>query len=134
MMTFFVAAVPAVLGGLFAAAAAIVLMPSLRMRRHWAKATGTVVDFEEFESGGETVRRVEVRFRGPGDREWTASCPIAHRMSRFTVGAETRLLFDPNNPTNVRVDSFEELWLLPSLVGGVGAIAVILGVFLAVGL
>lgn len=133
-MTFLIAAVPIVLGGLFAAAATIVLMPSLQMRRHWSKTTGTVVDLEEFESGGEKVRRVEVRFRGPGDRDWTASCPIAHRMSRFSVGAETPVLFDPRNPSNVRIDSFEELWLMPSLVGGVGAIAVILGGFLAVGL
>lgn len=133
-MTFLIAAVPIVLGGLFAAAATIVLIPSLQKRKHWTKTTGTIVDLEEFESGGETIRRVEVRFRGPGDRDWTASCPISHRMSKFSVGTETQLLFDPRNPSNVRVDSFEELWLMPSLVGGVGAIAVILGSFLAVGL
>ena len=32
----------------------------------------TVVDVEQFVSGGEMVRRVELRFRGTADREWTA--------------------------------------------------------------
>src|SRR5687767_804868 len=66
---------PLVLGALFAGAAAIVGAPVLRMHRSWSRTMATVVDVEQFVSGGEMVRRVELRFRGTADREWTATCP-----------------------------------------------------------
>nr|MBA3314122.1 DUF3592 domain-containing protein [Planctomycetaceae bacterium] len=122
------------LGGLFAAAAAIVASPVLRVHRTWSKAIATVVDVEQFKSGGETVRRVELRFRGAADRDWTATCPVFQSVSRFAKGSDIPILFDPRNPTSVRIHTFMELWLLPALVGSVGMLSVLVGLCLAISL
>jgi hypothetical protein len=122
---------PLVLGGLFAAVATMVAAPALRVYRTWTKALATVVDVEQFESGGETVRRVELRFRGSADRDWTATCPVVQSVSSFEKGSEIPILFDPRNPASVRIETFMELWLMPALVGSVGLLSVLVGLCLA---
>ena len=114
---------PLILGGLFAGAAAIVTVPALQMRQRWSKTTGTVVDVGEFESGGEST-----------DRDWTASCPVLHNVAGYSKGSDVPILFDPQNPSSVRIDSFKELWLYPSLVCSVGTIAILVGLCLAISL
>jgi hypothetical protein len=125
---------PLVLGALFAGAAAIVGAPVLRIHRSWSKTVATVVDVEQFVSGGETVRRVELRFRGSADREWTATCPVVQSVGRFARGTEVPVLFDPRNPSNVRIQTFMEFWMPPALVGSVGLLSVLVGLCLAVSL
>ena len=134
MTGFLVAAVPLVLGGLFAGAAGLLAFPVLRMIQTWGRTKGTIVDVEEFESGGETVRRLEVRYRDEAGREWKASSPIAWMTAEYKQGAELPILFDPGNPSSVRIEKFAEIWLMPALVGGAGAIAVLLGFGFAISL
>jgi hypothetical protein len=125
---------PLALGVLFGAAALIVGAPVLRIHRSWSKAIATVTDVEQFESGGETVRRVELRFRGSADRDWTATCPVVQSVSRYAQGSEVPILFDPRNPSNVRIETFMEFWMPPALVGSVGLLSVLVGLCLAVSL
>jgi hypothetical protein len=125
---------PLALGVLFGAAALIVGAPVLRIHRSWSKAIATVTGVEQFESGGETVRRVELRFRGSADRDWTATCPVVQSVSRYAQGSEVPILFDPRNPSNVRIETFMEFWMPPALVGSVGLLSVLVGLCLAVSL
>jgi Protein of unknown function (DUF3592) len=134
MTGFFVAAVPLLLGGLFGGAAALLAFPVLRMVKTWGRTTGTIVDLEEFESGGETVRRLELRFRDGAGREWKTTSPIAWKTAEYRKGAELPILFDPENPSTVRVERFAEIWLMPAIVGASGAIAVLLGFGFAIAL
>jgi hypothetical protein len=126
--------VPVVLGGLFAAAAMILAYPAMQMRRTWVSTRGTVVDVEEFESGGTTVRRIEVRFTDMHGCERVRTSSLAWGLFKFEKGAEVPLFYDPENPAAVQVGTFPEVWLLPTLVGAAGTLAAGLGLCFAISL
>jgi len=90
--------------------------------------TGTVVELRESRFSN-TTRRGKypvIELSTPGGQrrrfEGGSSYPPKYR-----VGEPVAVVYDPADPKDARVDSFTELWLFPTLAGGLAALFVPLG-------
>lgn len=126
----------------------LVLIAAGLVLRTWSflgnaeSATGTVValtprqtcsdnDNDKNRMSCSTVYAPLVRFTTADGREIeyqssTATSPPSHR-----VGDQVEVLYLPDDPYRARVDSWVDLWLAPTIVGGIGGIFGIVAVALA---
>lgn len=58
--------------------------------------------------------------------------PDATSSSRPTEGEQVTLFIDPDEPGRVMADTFMDRWFLPVLLGGIGAVLLVVGGALAV--
>lgn len=93
-----------------------------------SRAEGTVIAIErtgEHDLGHRGMAYSVVRFSdGTKDvviRSRTGSSPPAH-----TTGEKVDVLYPPNDPEHARIDGYLEFYLLPSILGGLGTIFLIL--------
>lgn len=106
---------------------------ALRTRAYLGVASetaGEVVALEEepaMEPGEPRSYRPVVSFSlGPRGRVRFKS--MAHSYpSRYRVGDPVRVLYHPDRPHDARIRSFTDLWLLPLILGGLGAVFTTLG-------
>ena len=81
-------------------------------RRQWRTTYTPSIQFE-------TAQGQSVIFQGP-------SGSSGHR-----VGGKVRVLYDPDEPTKAKIDTFAALWLGPIILGGMGVVfAIIAGLSL----
>lgn len=86
------------------------------------KADGTVI--ENVGSGGTGQRSTyhpRVRFRADG-RDFVFVSGVGSRAPSFQVNDAVRVFYDPKNPAEAKIDSFGELWMIPSIVASLGVV------------
>ncbi|HEU5483673.1 MAG TPA: DUF3592 domain-containing protein, partial [Microlunatus sp.] len=110
-------------------------------------ATGTVVALverescstEEDEDGRSrrtctTLYAPRILFTTADGRDIEYVSATASSPASYHPGEQVELRYRPEDPHDVRISSYVELWLAPTIVGGIGGIfAVVAGILLGVG-
>jgi len=93
-----------------------------------ATADGVVVDLiGSRDSDGDTLYYPQVRFvTGAGAPvEFTGS--VGSSPAAFDVGEHVTVFYDPADPSDVRIDSFLQLWFGPLILGIFGTVFTLVG-------
>jgi len=92
---------------------------------------GTVVEFQSYESRNKNSSSTtmytpvfEYEFKG---KKYTYVSTSSSNIKEYEVGESLDILVDPENPSEVLVNSFMEKWFLPILLGFMGALFTGLG-------
>lgn len=76
--------------------------------------------------------RPEIRFKTHAGRTIDFVAPIATRPSRYAIGDEVEVLYNPENPNEVQINSFLHLWFATLMLVGFGFLIAGMGVLGAV--
>lgn len=94
-------------------------------------APGVVIDLEarwDSDDGGYTYYP-RVWFATEGGRPYEFTGDGGSSPASFDVGEEVRVLFDPADPSQARIDSFMQLWFTPLLLAGMGTVFSAFGIW-----
>lgn len=101
-----------------------------------ASTEGVVLELKPVESsstnsGGYTYAPV-VKFKTPDGKNIHFKSSTSSNPPEFSVGQTVPVLYNRSNPQEAQVDSFVQLWLLPTVFGGFGIIFMGVGATLIV--
>jgi hypothetical protein len=101
-----------------------------------AEAQGTVIELKEDSSGANshTVYYPIIRFADKAGQEHTLYSTSGSFPPAYEVGERVSVLYDPANPKEAKVNSFTGLWLLPLILGILGGLELLAGLFLLIAL
>jgi hypothetical protein len=106
---------------LLLASAGILLLKAKHLTQG-ERTVGIVVDHKDYHRrASSTMRAPVVRFSAPGgiyDVEGSLSVP----RSIYPVDKEVWVLYLPNNPRNAVIFDFVQVFLIPTIVGGLGLV------------
>ena len=63
-----------------------------------------------------------VRFNTENGQPYEFTGRGSSSRTTFDVGKEVRILYDPADPHQARIDSFSQLWFAPLILGGIGLV------------
>jgi hypothetical protein len=93
-------------------------------------AEGTVIDFERQHTPGDDSREdttyAIVRFATDDGRQITFRGPSVDGLAKLRQNDTVRVLYEPADPTVAKVDSYMGLWFGPTMLGGMGAGAILI--------
>lgn len=90
------------------------------------RVTGTVASIrQQSDSDGTTYSPVYAYAHDGTPRTYS---PSSSSSRRPRIGDTATLFVDPDDPTHVLADTFMDRWLLPVLIGGMGAVFLLAGV------
>lgn len=115
-------------GGAMVVGAVVSAIRQAQRRALMHRAQGTVVRMVY------TMRNMQapvVAFSGPGGPVEFQS-EIGSSPPAFRVGEAVTVLYDPAAPTKAQLDSFWDKWLLPGVLGFIGAVFGFLGLVFSV--
>ena len=95
------------------------LSASLRQLDRYERSFGVVEGYEVDYSEDEEVYRPEVRFVTPEGETIRFTGELAGGKS-YEIGEEIAVIYDPDRPRQVRIDSFGELFFVPLVSGILG--------------
>ena len=103
-------------------AGAIVLLPKLKHLTIGERTVGVVVGHQSYGYGSNgNIRAPIVRYSAPGGVYDTLGyLPAA--VSTYPLGKDVSVLFLRNNPRNAVIADFVQLFLIPTVVGGLGLV------------
>ena len=86
-------------------------------------AEGALIALRETTSAGRTSKSSFpiFQFKAANGTSYTVTSNIAERATSWRLGGPVRVLYQPDRPENAHIDSFAQLWMLPVVVGVVGA-------------
>ena len=95
-------------------------------------ARGTVVDnvWQAFAHGGAAYVPV-VEYQTRGGRVVRFTDGIGTYPAEYEVGAEVKVLYNPEDVQNARIYSWKRIWFAPTLITSIGMIPLLIGVVLA---
>lgn len=101
-----------------------------------ASSEGVVLELKTVESSlrksrGFTYAPV-VKFKTPDGKDIQFQSSTSSNPPEFSVGQTVPVLYNRSNPQEAQVDSFVQLWLLPTVFGGFGIIFMVVGATLFV--
>ena len=101
-------------------AGAIFLLPKMKHLTLGERTVGVVVGHQSYGYGKSgNIRVPVVRYSGPGGVSDIAGfLPAA--SSTYPLGKEVSVLYIPNDPRNAVIADFVQLFLIPTVVGGLG--------------
>lgn len=121
------------MGAIFLAIGVGVGISNVRFASNAKRADGVVVELVWSHSGkGGSSAAPMVRFEVDG-KPFTFRGGVSSRPPSYDVGEKVRVLYDPEDPSNAKIDGFWELYLLPfifTLLGGLELLAV--GIWVAI--
>jgi hypothetical protein len=106
-----------------------------------ATATGTVVANTAAESCSHsrdygttcsTVFKPVVEFIAPSGETVRFTSDVGSQPARYGVGDSVPVRYPPNYPAGARIDGFVDLWMAPTIVGGLGLIFLAIGIGISV--
>jgi hypothetical protein len=106
-------------------------------QRHGLRAQGHVVDnlssvSVETDDEGSKHKVVHyypvVEFQPPGGESVRFRGSTGSRVPDYQIGARVPVVYNRANPTEARVDTFAEIWLLPKVLGITGFVFLVLGI------
>ena len=89
------------------------------------RAMADVVDVERKESKNGWVFHPVLSFRDRHDKTIKVHYPIGSRPSPYEKGDRISIIYKVDNPSEVRIDRFLDLWIAPILCAGLGAAGLI---------
>jgi hypothetical protein len=102
------------------------LLRAVRRSRAWASGEGVIVGYRENE---EASFFPKVQFRLPSGEERQVISERSGSPRRLPVGARVRVMYAPDRPEAAEVVSFSNLWILPMVLLGFGAVCILVGVY-----
>ena len=101
-------------------ASAVVLLPKFKHLTVGKRTVGIVVGHRNYDSSG-SVRAPVVRYSSPGGAyDVLGSLPAARSI--YPTGKEVSVLYLPNDPHNAVIADLVQLFLIPTVVGGLGLV------------
>jgi hypothetical protein len=111
------------IGGLFGST-------SWRLVQNGQQTTGVVVDqVSTYDSEGGTTYLPVFRYRWLGV-QYVEGADFSSNPPRYEIGEEVTLWVNPDDPAEFVPDRFVDLWLMPLIFGGVGAILLVIAFFI----
>jgi hypothetical protein len=106
-----------------------------KFKKTAVEAQGTVIELKE---GGSvsyrhTVYFPIIRFADTAGQEHTLYFNSGSYPPKYAVGDHVSVLYDPANPNEAKVNSFGHLWLFPIILGIIGGLDLLTGLFLFFG-
>ena len=87
---------------------------------------GTVVQMNSRNSdNGNVTFYPEFTFTDSSGRLRTSTSSSSSNPPQYSVGDKISLLYDPQKPQDVRINSFAGLWLLPTIFAGIGGVIIL---------
>jgi hypothetical protein len=115
-------------------AAVYVGKSSWELKQQGASATGSVVSLREVpETDNSGVTYAPVINYDVNGRTYTYESSNSSDPPAYDVGEKVQLLYRPNDPEDVRVNSWFDLWFLPAMLGGGGVVVAIVSIVMMVG-
>jgi hypothetical protein len=114
----------AIVGLAMISGAAYVATSTQRFVATAAQAQGVVVAME----GSDTLAPV-VEFTARDGRQVRFRSNVSSNPPDFSVGEPVVVYYDAAAPDDARIDSFVQLWFLPTLLGGMGSVFGAIGFF-----
>jgi len=109
---------------------------------HSVRTTGDIVKFVDVRKGKllplgagltDTVKLPVIRFRTSSGSILEFIATATSRPSRYTVGEQVPVAYNPANPESSRIDAPWKLWSLPIILVGLGVVFIILGSLVSIG-
>lgn len=99
-------------------------------------ATGRVIALERVPASSDEQETWRPVIEFTTDRGYPARCKAlaSSNPPAYAVGERVEVLYDPARPAEGRIRSFTDLWLLPLLFGGLGALFAGIGTALLTGI
>ena len=110
--------------------AGVLTFRSRRIRREWRRATGVVVE-SDFGSQQSPARNATATFEFQDD---AGEARRSMRQGYRPIGTRLPILFDPKRPCDTRLDTWNDLWFVPVILGVLGMIVVVCGLCVMIGL
>jgi hypothetical protein len=118
-------------GGIFFGIGLFFLVTTIGFLRKSVRAQGTVVGYKEETSrskeGPTTMYYPTVEFEDARGWKQSVTLSFGSITKDFGEGYPFTILFDPENPTRVRIATFGHLWLFPLVFGCFGIILLAIG-------
>lgn len=93
--------------------------------------TGRVCALEPYQDAdGDTLYRPVLRFRTHAGEETEFRSTVGTSVPRFEVGQRLDVLYNPEEPSDARIQNFMQLWLPTLILGTLGGIFVLVGALL----
>lgn len=86
---------------------------SIYLLKHGVRTTGTVIDFNPAPL---------VEFTTKDGKIVKHQSNVSSTPPKYSQGDSVKILYDPNEPSRASIDSFDEMWLFASVMGGMGTI------------
>lgn len=115
-----------VFGTIFVAIGLATCCESYWFVRHSVSAQGNVIELrlvtQTDSDGQESTGYAPVfTFIAQNGNPYTAISRSNSNPPQYKVGDSITVLYEPDNPSRARIDSFLDLWFLPVIFGGIGA-------------
>jgi hypothetical protein len=111
---------------------------SVAFKKTAVEAQGAVVELKEGSGGGpgnhHTVYYPVVRFADKAGQDHTLYSSSGSYPPAYEVGERVSVLYDPANPKEAKINSFSNLWLWPLILGIMGGLDLLTGLFLFFGM
>lgn len=107
---------------LVSAVSAALVAQSVSSKSHHAE--GTVVDFSRDGRGYDPV----VEFALPGGRPIRFDGWVASNLSAWEIGEPVPVRYNPDNPQEAIIDTYWQVWFVPTILGIVGTPFLVLGI------
>jgi hypothetical protein len=93
-----------------------------------ARAEGTVVEVIHQRSSDSSTYKPVVQFATADGRQVEFTSSVGSNPPAYSKGAKVEVLYQPSSPEQARINGFLDLWLLPAILGGMGAVFTLIGV------
>lgn len=93
-------------------------------------APGTILSLEESTSDGKTYYIPQFSYVADNGRTYNSISNSGSTHPGYTAGQTIRVRYERANPANVKIDSFEELWGMPTIFALAGLGSFLLSLFL----
>jgi hypothetical protein len=117
-------------GGLLASALVIARRQRRFVGMAW-RATGTVVEIVTRPGRRGPGRAPVLRFTTPTGETFQFQSSFTS-SAMLDIGKQFPVLFDPHDPRHAQIEGFLAQWLVPLILGGVGAMFAVVGMILLV--
>ena len=117
----------AVLGGLGLLAAFGLWIYTLHFTHAALHTSGKVIEMRESSSKGGRTYAPKFRFRDAAGIERVAASNVYQSRGAFHVGDTVPVLYLRDSPEEARIDSFQQVWGAPTMVGQISFVALLIG-------
>jgi len=112
-------------------AAPVISFHTWQFTRTAKRTNGTVIEMRaqaDKDSGGGAAYAPTFRFQDARGSQHTVSSSIYSAPPEFRVGESVMVLYASGDPQSARIDSYWQVWGLPSLLGILGSFDLLVGV------
>jgi hypothetical protein len=92
-----------------------------------ARAEGIVVEVIHQRSSDSSTYKPVVQFTTADGRQVEFTSDVGSSPPAHARGDKVAVLYRPASPAQARIDGFLDLWLLPTILGGMGAVFALIG-------